>query len=118
MLCTLRRPWPYHSREPSLYVRRASLTESFTKGAKAYKAKVTSLTSEKAELRAWIQSLIEDVVKHNSDLKHISTTKARSKDREKEAKESLRVAKDELREVKEELQAAREELCTKVVALD
>ena len=55
---------------------------------------------------------------HKSDLKHISTAKARVEDREKEAKDGLRVAKDELRVVKEELQAAREELCTKAVVLE
>ena len=57
-------------------------------------------------------------MKHKSDLKHTSTIKARAEDREKEAKEGLRVAKDELRVVKEELQAAREELCTKAAAVD
>ena len=98
--------------------RRSSLTESPAKAAKAYKAKVSFLTSENAELRARIQNLIEDVVKHKSDLNHTSTTKARAKDRENEAREGLRVAKDELREIKEELQATREELCTKAAALD
>ena len=98
--------------------RRASLTKSLAKAAKAYKAKVAFLTSKNAELQARIQSLIEDVVKHKSDLKHTSTAKARAKDREKEAREGLRVAKDELQEVKEELQTAREELCTKAAALD
>ena len=83
--------------------RRASLIESSAKAAKAYKAKVASLSSEKAELRARIQSLTEDVVKHKSDLKHTSTVKARAEDREKEVREGLRVAKDELRVVKEEL---------------
>ena len=83
--------------------RRASLTESSAKATKAYKAKVASLSSEKVELRARIQSLTEDVMKHKSDLKHTLTTKARAKDREKDAKEGLRVAKDELRVVKEEL---------------
>ena len=99
-------------------VRRASLTESSAKAVKAYKAKVASLSSEKVELLAWIQNLIEDVVKHKSDLKHISTAKVRAEDREKEIREGLRVAKDELRVVKEKLQAAREELCTKAAALD
>ena len=60
-----------------------SSAESSAKAAKAYKAKVASLTSEKAELRARIQSLTEDVVKLKSDLKHISTAKARAEDREK-----------------------------------
>ena len=98
--------------------RRASLTESSAKATKSYKAKVASLTSEKAELRARIQILTEDVVKHKSDLKHTSTIKARTEDREKEAKKDLRVAKDEPGEVKEEIQAAMEELCTKAAALD
>ena len=88
--------------------RRASLTESSTKAAKAYKAKVASLSSEKAKLRARIQSLTYDVVKHKSNLKHTSTAKARAEDKEKEAREGLRVAKDELQVVKEELQAVRE----------
>ena len=57
-------------------------------------------------------------MKHKSDLKHTSTAKARAKDREKEAREGLRVAKDELGEVKEELQATKEELCTKSATLD
>ena len=78
------------------------MTESSTKAAKAYKAKVTSLTSEKAKLRARIQSLTEDVVKHKSNLKHTSTAKTRDEDREKKAIEGLRVVKDELRVVKEE----------------
>ena len=98
--------------------RRASLTESSAKAAKAYKAKVASLTSEKADLGARIQSLTEDVVKHKSNLKHTSTVKARAEDKEKEAREGLRVAKDELWEVKEELQASKEELCTKAATLD
>ena len=97
--------------------RRASLIESSAKAAKAYKAKVAPFTYKKVELRARIESLIEDVVKHKSNLKHTPTAKARAKYRENEAMEGLKVAKDELREVKEELQAAREELCTKVAAL-
>ena len=94
------------------------MTKSSAKVAKAYKAKIASLSSEKAELRARIQSLTEDVVKHKSDLKHTSTAKARAEEREKEAREGLRVTKDELRVVKEELQATREDLCTKAATLD
>ena len=52
--------------------RRASLTEGFAKEAKSYKAKVASLTSERADLRAQIRDLIEELVKHRSDLKHAS----------------------------------------------
>ena len=70
--------------------------------ARAYKAKVTSLTSERAELRAQIQSLTDDVLRYKSDLKHTSTTRARAEDREKKAVEGLRLVEDELWVVKEE----------------
>ena len=69
----------------------ASSAERSAKAAKAYKAKVTSLISEKAEVRARIQSLTEDVMTHKSDLKHTSTSKASAEDREKKSKEGLRV---------------------------
>ena len=101
-----------------LYKEPSESAERYAKAAKAYKAKVASLTFEKAELRAWIQSLTEDVVKHKSDLKHTSTAKARVEDIEKKAIEGLRVVKDELQVVKEEFQVAREELCTKAATLD
>ena len=79
---------------------------------------MASLTSERAELGAWIQSLIDDVLGYKYDLKHTSTSKARAEDREKRAIKGLRFVEDELRVVKEEFQAAREELCTKAAALD
>ena len=41
---------------------RASSAESSAKVARAYKVKVASLTSERAELRARIQSLTDDVL--------------------------------------------------------
>ena len=99
-------------------MRRASLAESYAKVARAYKAKVASLTSERAELQARIQSLTDDVLGYKSDLKHTSIAKARAEDREKKAIEGLRFAKDELRVVKEEFQATGEELGTKAAALD
>ena len=70
--------------------------------ARAYKAKVTSLTSERAELQAWIQSLTGDVLGYKSDRKHTSTARARAEDREKKAVEGLRFVKDELGVVMEE----------------
>ena len=82
--------------------RRASSVESSAKSARAYKDKVASLTSERAELRARIQSLTDDILGYKSDLKHTSTTKARAKDREKKAIEGLRFVEDELLVVKEE----------------
>ena len=44
--------------------RRASLAEGFVKAVKASKAKVASLTSENADLQAWVQRLTEDTVKY------------------------------------------------------
>ena len=70
--------------------------------ARAYKANVASLTSERVELRARIQSLSDDVLGYKSYLKHTLTAKARADDREKKAIESLRFVEDELRVVKEE----------------
>ena len=61
------------------------MNEGSTRAAKSYKDKVTSLTSERAHLRARIQSLTEDVVKHKSDVRHASTAKARAEDKEKKA---------------------------------
>ena len=94
------------------------MAKSFAKVARAYKAKVASLTSERVKLRAWIQSLTDDVLGYKSDLKHTSTAKARAEDREKKAINDLRFVEDGLRVVKEEFQATREELCTKAAALD
>ena len=88
------------------------------KAATAYKAKVVSLTSERAELQARIQSLIDDVLGYKSDLKHTSTAKARAEDRENNAIKGLRSVENELRVVKEEFQATKEELCTKAATLD
>ena len=76
------------------------------------------MTSERAELRARIKSLTDDVLGYKFDLKHTSTEKARAEDREKKAIEGLRFTEDELRVVKEEFQATKEELCTKAATLD
>ena len=61
--------------------RRANLTEGSSRAAKSYKAKVASLTSERAGLRAQIRDLTEELVKHRSNLKHASTTRARVEDK-------------------------------------
>ena len=79
---------------------------------------MASLTSERVELRARIQSLTDDVLGYKSDLKHTSIARARDENREKKVVEGLRFVEDELRVVKEEFRAAREELCTKATALD
>ena len=67
------------------------MNEGSARAVKACKDKVTSLTSERADLQARIQSLIEVMVKHKSDLRHVSTAKARAEDKEKKAREGLRV---------------------------
>ena len=57
-------------------------------------------------------------MKHKSDLMHASTAKERAEDKEKKAREGLRVAEGELRVVREELQIARDELRNKAALLD
>ena len=76
--------------------RRASLTEGSTKAAKSYKAKVASLTSERANLQARIRELTEEIMKHRSDLKHSFVARARAEDKEKDARRDAKVAEDEL----------------------
>ena len=58
---------------------RASLTEGFARAVKSYKAKVASLTSERAGLQAQIRDLTEELMKHRSDLKHASVARGGSR---------------------------------------
>ena len=90
--------------------KRASLNEGHAKAARAYKAKVASLTSERAELGARMQSMTVEAVKLKSDLRHTLTVQARAEGREEKAREGLRVAEGELREVRDGLQTAQNEL--------
>ena len=90
--------------------RRAGLAEGSVKTMKSSRAKVASLTSENADLRARVQRLSEDVVKYKSNLKHTTTMKARVEDKEKKSLGELRVVKDALWAVRDELQVARDEL--------
>ena len=78
-------------------VRRVILTEGSARTVKSYKAKVASLTSERAGLQALIREMTEELVKHRSDLKHISVARAWAEDKEKEAQKDAKVAEDELR---------------------
>ena len=98
--------------------RRASLTEGSAKAEKSYKAKVASLTSERAGLRAQIRDLTEELLKHRSDLKQALTARARAKDKENKARKDLKVIEDKLRLAREELQAVKGDLCAKVATLD
>ena len=90
--------------------RRASFVEGSARVVKEYKTMVASLTSEKVNLRAWIQCLAKDVMKYEFDLKHTTTAKVQDEDKEKEAQGKLRVTEDELRAIRDELQVARDEL--------
>ena len=56
--------------------KRASLNEGHAKAARAYKAKLASLTFEWAKLRARVQNMMEEAVKLKSDLRHTSTVRA------------------------------------------
>ena len=90
--------------------RRASLTEGFARAVKSYKAKVATLTSERAGLQAQIRDLTEELVKHKSYLKHASVARARAEDKENEARKDAKVAEDEIRLAKEDLQAIKGDL--------
>ena len=58
--------------------RRASLTEGSARAGKSYKAKVASLTYERAGFQAQIRDLTEEHVKHRFNLKHASVARARA----------------------------------------
>ena len=90
--------------------KRACLFEGSTRAAEAYKAEVASLTSKRANLRAQVQHLSEDVAMHKSDLKHTMTAKLRAEEQEKKARDELRATAYELWMVKDELQITKEEL--------
>ena len=90
--------------------KRARLSEGHVKAARVYKARVTTLTSERTMLQDRMQNMAEESVKLKSDLRHTMTARARAEGREEKARDGLRVAKGELREVRDELQAAQDDL--------
>ena len=98
--------------------RRASLIEGSARATKYFKAKVASLTFDRVGLQAQIRELIEELVKHRSDLKHASVVRARVEDKEKEARKDAKVAEDKLQLAREELQAVKGDLWAKMVALE
>ena len=89
---------------------KAKLNERHVKIARIYKAKVASLTSERAELQERAQHMIEEIERLKSDLKHTSSTRALAESREDEIRSSLTTAEGELREVRGELQVAQNDL--------
>ena len=92
--------------------------EGSIRATKSYKAKVASLTSERAGLQAQIRDLTEELVKHRSDLEHASVARARAKDKEKEARKDAKVVEDELQLAREKLQAIKGYLWAKISALE
>ena len=69
-------------------------------------------------VQAQIRELIEELVKHMSDLKHALVARARGEDKEKEARKDAKVVEDKLRLAREELQAVKGDLWTKMAALE
>ena len=76
--------------------KKAKLNEGHAKVARVYKARVASLTSDRAELRDQVQRMTEEALKLQSDLKHTTSARARAEGREDEARNSLRMAEGEL----------------------
>ena len=87
-------------------MKRARLNEGRVKAARAYKARVASLTSERAKLRARMQNMTEKDMKLKFDLRHTSMAREQAEGREEKARDGLRVAEGELWEVRDGLQTA------------
>ena len=83
--------------------KKANLNEGRTKAAQVYKARMASLTYERAKLRDQVHTLTEEAVKLKSDLKHTTSARSRAEGREGETRNSLRAAEVEIREVWDEL---------------
>ena len=93
-----------------ILAKKANLNEGHAKAARVYKARVASLTSERAKLQDRVQSMTKEAVKLKSDLKHTTSACARAEGREDEARNSLRVAEVELWEVWDDLSAVQNDL--------
>ena len=92
------------------FAKRARLNEGHAKAARVYKARVTALVSERAELRNQVQNMTEEAVNLKSDLRHTMSARARAESREEKAWDSLKVAEVELRGVMDGLQATQDDL--------
>ena len=100
---------------------KAKLNEKHVKIARIYKAKVATLTSERAELQERAQHMDEEIERLKSDLKHTSSARTRAERREDEVRSNLTTAEGEVRgelqvaqndlvETREGLQSAQSEL--------
>ena len=81
--------------------KKANLNEGHVKAARVYKARVASLTSKRAKLRDWVQSMTEEAMKLKSDSRHTLPARAQAEGREDEARNSLRAVEVELRELRD-----------------
>ena len=68
----------------------ARLNEGHVKAARAYKARVATLTSERDELRDRMQNMTEEAMKLRSDLWHTTMARARVEGREKKGSRWLK----------------------------
>ena len=68
---------------------KAKLNGRHVKAAQVYKARVTSLTSERTELQERVQRMTEEVERLKSDLKHTTSARVRAESREDEVRSSL-----------------------------
>ena len=82
---------------------KAKLNERHVKIARIYKAKVASLTSERAELQERARHMTEEIERLKSDLKHTSSARARAENKDDEVQSSLTTVEGELREARGEL---------------
>ena len=90
--------------------KKANLNEGHVKAARVYKARVASLTSERAKLPDRVQSMTEEAVKLKSNLRHTLSARAWAEGREDEARNRLRAVEVELREVKDGLHVVQNDL--------
>ena len=100
---------------------KAKLNEKHVKIARIYKAKVATLTFERARLQERAQHMAEEIERLKYDLKHTSSARTRAERREDEVRSSLTTAEGEVRgelqvaqndlvETREGLQSAQSEL--------
>ena len=89
---------------------KAKLNVTHVKAARAYKARVTSLSSERAKLQERMRRMTEEAERLKSDLKHTMLARARAESREDEVQKSLTAIEGELREVRVELRVTQNDL--------
>ena len=89
---------------------KAQLNEKHVRIARIYKAKVATLSSERAELLGRAHRASEEAERLKSDLKHTSSARVRAESREAEVRNSLTTVEGELREARSDLRALQSDL--------